>query len=180
MWSLDWKIVMYYIRRLSKSASKNKLNAISNSYDIASDFLNQELRTTGNTLSVWRATDKNNCTDTIKAVIMSTNKIKEHTFLIIDDDMLKKYDLQVVDNKDGKTGYKGFDKLHVDICNLTYKSIGNVISMLKEAAGNEECVIAIKKEETQNYIKDICDNNQLDEGNVDKDLLEDIKRLKYI
>lgn len=183
MWqtlSQDWKIEMYYIRRLSKSASKNKLNAVENSYDIASDFLNQELKTTDNTLSVWCAADKKNCSDTIKAVIMSTNKIKEHTFLVIDDDMLKKYELQVVDNKNGKTGYKGYDKLHLDICNLTYKSIGNVIAMLKEAAGNTGCVLAITKKDTQEYIKDICDNHQLDEANTDEKLLEDMRRLKYI
>ncbi|WP_406043184.1 hypothetical protein [Succinimonas sp.] len=167
---------MYYIRKLSKPNTVNKLRNMANIEDAPADLLKQEWPTTGNTLSFWKCESLDNTADTIKAIILSATGIEKSRFIIFDDDMLDEYGIKRDFSEEGKTGYKGFEGLHVNFCELTYGKIGSVISMTKEALGKENMVIDLSRDAVKEHIKEVCDAGLINTEQIHESLLADIRK----
>ncbi len=167
---------MYYIRKLSKPNTVNRLRSMSNIKDAPADLLKQEWPTSRNTLSFWMCESLDNPVDTIKAIVLSATGIERSRFIIIDDDMLDKHEIKRDFSEKGKTGYIGFEGLHVNLCELTYGKIGSIISMTKEALGKEKMVIDLSRDTVKEHIKEVCDAGLIDTEQIHESLLADIKK----
>ena len=161
---------MYYIRKLSNNSNLSKIKNTDNVASLDSDILKQELATTGNALSFWKCEDLENQKDTMIAILLSGSHIKVSQFFILDDDMISKYGLELDDSKPGKTGYKGFQNLHVDIKSLTYRKIGIVLEMMQEAFQNEELTPKLGRLEIKQYLKEVKEAGLLDETQLDDNM----------
>lgn len=167
---------MFYIRKLSKKSNLFKIKTAKTNATIDADVLKQELGTRGNTLSFWRCDSLDATKDAMKAILLSTTSIETSQFIIVDDELLKKYDIETDDSEKGNTGYKGFEKLHIDFCNLTYEKIGFILDMIKEAASMTERTPELKKDDVKKYIIEVKDAGLLNQDNIRPELLSDINK----
>ena len=161
---------MFYIRKLSKKSNLYKIKSSETPATIAADVLKQELGTSGNTLSFWKCDNLETTRDAIKAILLSTTSIETSQFIIVDDELLNKYQIEIDDTNEGITGYKGFENLHVDFCNLTYEKIGFILSMIKEIAEEEKRTPELKKDEVKRYIIEVKEAGLLNLENLRPEL----------
>ena len=167
---------MYYIRKLSKPNTVNKLKNMSNIEDAPADLLKQEWPTKGNTLSFWKCESLNNTVDTMKAILLSSTGIEKSRFIILDDNMLDQYGIKRDFSEKGKCGYVGFEGLHVNFCELTYGKIGNIITLTKEILSMDKMVIDLSRDSVKTYIKEVCDAGLIDTEKINESLLADMKK----
>ena len=169
---------MYYIRKFSKPTSLYKIQYLTDKMQFEADFLKQELGTSGNTLSFWKFDDLNDNNNAVNAILLSTTAIKDSVFYIIDDELLEKYNIDIDCNEPGKTGYIGYENLHVNFCNLTYEKIGNMLEMINEAVHKPQYTYQLNKNEVIKIISEQDKNNLINYTKIDKYLKEDIE--KYV
>lgn len=167
---------MLYIRKLSKKSNLFKIRDVSQRDVVQADVLKQELGTSKNNLSFWKADNLSDLKEAIKAIILSTTSIETSQFIIIDDTILKRYGIEVDDTEPGITGYKGREKLHVNLCNLDYGKIGVILEIIKEIANDKKNTPELKREEVKKYIIEVKDANLLDEENIRPELKDAIAK----
>ena len=68
---------MYYVRKLSKTSSLYKIKELDDVKNLCSDFLGQEMRTSENTLSVWRSAtlEGEDLNDAITAALLASSQV---------------------------------------------------------------------------------------------------------
>lgn len=167
---------MFYIRKLSKKSNLFKMKEASVNREVAADVLKQELGTTGNTLSFWKSKDISDLKDAMKAILLSSTSIETSQFVIFDDEILDKYEIERDFEQKGITGYKGFDHLHVNLCNLNYGKIGVLLDMIKEVSADKTRVPELKKDEVKKYIIEVKQEGLLDEDSIRPELKRAIDR----
>lgn len=167
---------MFYIRKLSKKSNLYKIKSADTNATIVADVLKQELGTSGNTLSFWKCDSLDATKDAIKAILLSTSSIETSQFIIVDDELLNKYQIETDDTHEGITGYKGFENLHVDFCNLTYEKIGFILNMIKEIAEETNRIPELKKEDVKKYIVEVKEAGLLNQENMRPELLSAINK----
>lgn len=168
---------MYYVRKLSRRNSLNKIKCATSIEDIPADVLRLEMSTKENSLSFWKCDSLDeNLRDTIMAILFSTTSIDVSQFIIFSDELLRKYDIKINDDKAGQTGYKTPINLHVDFCELTYQKIGDILSMIKEILTSNALIPVLYKEEVKSYIRDGYASDCVDETMIREELLNDIKK----
>ena len=168
---------MYYVRKFSKPTSVNKLRALSDVNDLESDFLSQELRTSGNTLSFWKCEGPEQLEDTVNTILLSTNKIETSQFIMIDESYLTESRIEIDHTKPGKTGYKNHADLHVDFCCLTYQKIGEIVGILKKVAASEDKMPKYERGKIKEILCRLHKDGLIDLDNTDEHLRSDI--IKY-
>lgn len=166
---------MFYVRKLSKKSNLFKIRDVSLE-KVEADVLKQELGTSRNTLSFWKCDDMSQLSDTIKAIILSTTSIETSQFIIVDDELLNKYGITIDETELGVTGYKGFEKLHVNLCDLNYEKIGNVLNMIREVSFDKTRIPELKREQVKTYIIEVRKNGLLDEDAIRPELKDAIDR----
>ena len=74
---------MYYVRKLSKTSSLYKIKELDDVKNLCSDFLGQEMRTSENTLSVWRSAtlEGEDLNDAITAALLASSQVTTSQFL---------------------------------------------------------------------------------------------------
>lgn len=167
---------MFYLRKMSKKTNLLKIKTASSRSDIDADVLKQELGTTGNTLSFWKCSDLDSPENTIKAILLSTTSIDTSQFIVVSDDLLEKYHIEIDDTQKGVTGYKGYENLHINFCNLTYEKIGLLLDMIKEISDNKKFTPELKKQEVKKYIIEVKEAGLLNESNIRCELKDAIDR----
>lgn len=117
---------MVYTRKISRGKWEKALELCGNNEDLNIDFfpadtLTSELRTSDNTLSIWRV----NSLDDAVLAMMSNEHSSLETIYILHTINLPESDFQIK-NTDGNTVVEDLIHNHVDIVNLNYSSIGKV------------------------------------------------------
>jgi hypothetical protein len=161
---------------LSSPANLYKLKTIDDVALIEADILKQELGTTQNTLSFWKCHSLDHIKNTMKAILLSTSAIKKAQFIVIEDSITKENGLTMDDSEKGKTGYKGYEDLHVNMVDLTYEKIGSVLAVLHEAVKNEEYTPKLNRDQVKEYIVEVKNAGLLDDTALNPDLKKDIEK----
>lgn len=167
---------MFYIRKLSKKSNIYRIKNAANNAVMDADILKQELGTSGNTLSFWKCDSQEAMKDAMKAILLSTTSIETTQFVILDDDLLARYHIDIDDTEVGMTGYKGFENLHVNLCNLTYEKIGYILTLMKEVVEQPGRTPELKKEEVKRYIFEVKNAGLLNKDNIREELWSDINK----
>lgn len=166
---------MYYVRKI-KNSNLYKIKDCDSCDLIAADVLKQECSTTSNTLSFWKCDTLDDMEDTIIAILLSTTSIETTQFIIINDEQLNKFQIDTDDSEPGKTGYSGFEHLHVNLCNLTYGKIGALLSIYKESSVRSELAPKLQKQDVKKYISEVKQKGLINEELTNPDLLKDINK----
>lgn len=170
---------MYYIRKLSKPSSLYKLKALININELSADFLGQDMRTSDNTLSVWRSKtlDGPDINRAITAALLASSQINASQFLVIDSDALSFAEIRTDDTQPGKTAYKGFENLHTNLCDLTYEKIGKLIQIYCDVCQDKTRTPKIEKEAFKKVIVKANENGELDFSNLDEHMQKEITNI---
>lgn len=166
---------MLYIRKLSKKSNLYKIKDVSLNA-VEADVLKQELGTSRNTLSFWKCNTIDDLEDAMKAIVLSTTSIDTSQFIVLDDELLEKHGIRVDDTELGATGYKGYEKLHVNFCDLNYEKIGGIIEMIREISFDKTRTPELKREQVKNYIIEVRKQGLLDEDALRPELKNAIER----
>lgn len=169
---------MFYIRKLSKPPNLQKIQLASDPANVPADFIGQEMRTSQNTLSVWRceSLDEEGRRDAIKAALFASSEISATQFIVLDSDMLAAAGIKTCDNA-GKTAYKGLDHLHTDLCELTYEQIGKLLALYHETSRLAGRIPKIEKKEFQQIVLEAYESDCLDENAMNDHLQKAIQKL---
>lgn len=145
---------MYYVRKLSKPSSLYKIQTLEDIKTIYADFLGQDMRTTENTLSVWRSETLNpsDLDNAIKAALLTSSQVNATQFIILDSEELASANIITSNEKPGTTAYKGLENLHTDLCGLTYEKIGALLQLYKKVSANPERTPKIEKKRFKEII----------------------------
>jgi hypothetical protein len=121
---------------------------------ICADFLGQDMRTTNNTLSVWRSETLNpsDLDNAIKAALLTCSQVNATQFIILDSEALSRADISTSDEQPGKTAYKGLENLHTDLCELTYEKIGTLLQLYQDASSQSDRIPKIEKKRFKEII----------------------------
>ena len=98
-----------------------------------------DLRTSGNSLSVWRIDDIKHIDDAVLALSASskTEKIENMFIVWADEGVLQKKGIKIDSSSDGDTIIKGLGTLHRDLSELSYDSLGMMSEIIMECIEKE-------------------------------------------
>ncbi|MEQ2521574.1 hypothetical protein WMO24_14225 [Ruthenibacterium sp. CLA-JM-H11] len=170
---------MYYVRKLSKPSSLFKLRDTDNFRNIQADFLGQDLRTSSNTLSVWRSEslDKKDIDKAINAALLASSQVNASQFLIIDSDALEWAGIRTDDTEPGITAYSGLEGLHTNLCDLTYEKIGNLLQVYCKVCEDSQRTPKIDKERFKQIIIMANNENCLNVGVLQEHMQKEIQKV---
>lgn len=170
---------MYYVRRLSKTSNLSKIKTMTNVQTMSADILGQEMKTTGDALSVWRFStlDSEEMKDALKAAVLTGTDIVKTQFIILDSDSLSEAGISTDDSELGKTGYKGLECTHTNLCNLTYEKIGILLCLYQKIIEDPSRTPAIEREDMKKIICELHQEDKLNVQDVHEHLKEKIKKL---
>ena len=115
------------VRKIEKSKwmQKNILNG-----ELASaDAITNSLKTTNNTLSVWRVESEAEIEKAVLAIVSESQHLDAIDIIILDQEEIKSKKLELT-NSLGKTPFKEFIHNHCDIVQLDYGSLGKVADII--------------------------------------------------
>ena len=168
---------MYYLRKLSSLSTPNKIKCAGCVADVPADLLKQELPTKYNTLSFWKFESFDCICDSIIAAILAGTSIGKTKFIIADDSLMDEYNLKCDYSELGETGYIGYDNMHVNVCELTYGKIGDVLRMMKAIIEKEEYLYELQKDDVKRLIKQAYTEGKVNQEKMHDQLVSDI--VKY-
>ena len=153
---------------MSKPTSLYKIKDAKDIATVPADFLGQELRTSQNTLSVWRCENMDDIgyQNAIKAALFASSDIIATQFIVLDSEMLKAAGIKTQD-VEGKTSYAGLSELHTDLCELTYEKIGILLQIYQKASNLQGRIPKIEKKDFQDFVIEAHQNKLLDESGMD-------------
>ena len=166
---------MYYIRKLTKTSSLNKIKSANTFEDTESDVLKDEFKTSSSRLSFWKCEDLNNYTETINAILFSGSDIKASSFIALSDKDLNDIGVVTDDSALGKTGYKGHGNLHIDLCLPHIQQIKDLMGLYHKMP---TVFLTLEKPDVQKYIKNVIAAGNYDENNTDEHLKKEIQKLQ--
>lgn len=167
---------MFYVRKLSKKSNLFKIKSSTSINSLDADILKQELGTTRNTLSFWKSDDLLNLKNAMKAILLSTTSIETSQFIVINDKILDNYGIERDYTEKGITGYKGYENLHVNLCNLNYEKIGLILNIFKDISTNKQYTPELKKDDVKKYIIEVKKDGLLNEESINPSLKRDIDK----
>lgn len=143
---------------------------LENTFDVTADAITNCLRTTKNTLSVWKIENEEDLENAILALVANQDHLDTIDIVILEESTLIKYDLSIIATP-GDTPIDHLINTHRDIAELTYDKLGNV---------KDHIVERIRKEKVKRYtvgsLKKIL-RKAIEDGHLKKsDLKESIQK----
>jgi hypothetical protein len=111
------------VRKISK-AKWYQLD-IAVSYDVSADALTNCLRTTKNTLSVWKIDTEDDLNQAVLALVANQDHLAAIDVVILEESSLSQYNLKIIASP-GDTPVESLVNEHRDIAELSYNKIGHV------------------------------------------------------
>lgn len=157
----------YYVRKFARAkwVLMNQ-DAEKNIGNYCADAIANDMRTTGNTLSLWKAESLN--TEDINPIIIINSlmgdNIKTIDLMFIPEEMMSKYALR---QEDGDTVLFKYKSLHYNVTSLSIKRLIDfasdvVLTILLESESNPLCLVKRVKERDQlSLISDWIDCGKL-------------------
>ena len=150
---------MYY-----RAISQNKWLTLFSNNNYSGDAITGDLRTSNNTLSIWRIDETNvNCIDDY-CIITALNRdsLAKVVYVILDDEELKKFTLNQVDGVCEAFIDSDIKKNHYDLINIGYKELGDFAKLISEKVQKGQFTILTKSEMKQK----IQNSNSVDKNKI--------------
>lgn len=112
----------FLIRKINKA--KWNQNKLDESYEVTADVITNCLKTTKNTLSVWKIEAESDLDQAILALISNQDHLDAIDIVILEEKILKRE--LIINETPGNTTISSLIHSHRDIANLTYTQLGIV------------------------------------------------------
>ncbi len=146
---------MELIRKVSLAKWKNSL-AVGPDY-ISADAVTGCLRTTGNTLSVWKAETEEEYDQSVLALLASLTSMETIDIVRLGIEELEQNDLELAETE-GDTRAKGLGSLHRDIVNLNHGSLKSVAEIVKAKVAENKSIRLRRQDIKAILSKAVADN----------------------
>lgn len=157
----------YYIRMIGKKGQweEDKGKEIG---EIRSDIVTNCLRTSGNTLSLWKIDSTEETEEALIALSSNRDRLQKLDYILIPAEVINNSGL-VLKKSEGKSPYLNFNDKHYDITSLNYDSLGKVVKLVLDLINKPECNIERKG---QGVIEDLL-LKAISESKIKKETLKD-------
>ena len=143
---------------------------IKNGEDASADAITNCMKTTQNTLSTWKINDATELEHAVLAIVSNHHHLDAIDVVCFDRDGLEKEGISLIESP-GITAYEKLKDQHVDIANLSYKSLGIVAGTIIEEFKKSKI-----KRYTKNKIKQLL-SSAIESGELDiKQLSDSLKK----
>lgn len=120
----------YYVRMINQTKWVKCLDIdkITNASCIPADLITNDLKTTGNTLSLWKinSLDETELIETVLALSLAREDFATLDVLIMEESILNSFGFSVESSPDSaNTKYENAKARHYDLTNLNYQNLGN-------------------------------------------------------
>lgn len=126
-------------------------------YDPPADAITCCLRTSGNTLSLWKVDTYEEIQDAVTAITANAEHLDGIYIVILEEECLVKSGLQIKQSE-GKTPYAAFRDKHYDIQELSFSSLGKVSNIILDSLRDGGFKQITKKQNREQLIQAICGN----------------------
>ena len=109
---------------------------ISTTDDVSADAITNCLKTTKNTLSVWKIDTEEDLEQAVIALVANQDHLDTIDVVILQEDSLNEYNLNIVASP-GDTPVESLVEAHRDIADLTFSRLGSVKDYIVERIRNE-------------------------------------------
>lgn len=155
------------IRKIEKS--KWLQNDIFNGKEASADAVTGSLKTTGNTLSLWKINNEDDIEQAVLALVSGAQHLDTIDIIRIDQEEIENANLDL-SNTPGLTPYKAYITSHFDIENLNYRTLGEVVNIVIKCLKNN-----LDLRFTRSKLKEILKNG-IQQGLINfEDLNENIQ-----
>ena len=135
-----------------------------------------DLRTSDNTLSVWKADTEEDVEDALVALALNRDSVGKLSYCLLDETELKNIEINVSDDIPGTA--PGLDeeilKKHRDLIDLDYWRIGYLAEMLLNKLQDKKNQKFLTKRETETLLKKYRDNDKIDMNKMKDKLLKNL------
>jgi hypothetical protein len=136
----------------------------------AADAITGCLRTTKNTLSVWRINNETELEEAVLAIISGQDRLETIDVVMLDDEYFVKCKISTKDTE-GLTPVKDLKNTHRDLCSLDFWTIGMVAEHIIESIKKDK-LKRFREAELTKIIKNAIAKNRLELS----DLKENIQK----
>ncbi len=161
----------FLVRKFTRSKWGDPVPA--DHHTLKADAVTSCLRTSGDTLSVWRIADDTEIETGIMAIVGTLETIQGFHYLVLEEDAVLALGLNINESAGGSfvTELNG---RHADIVNLTYDKIGLVADEMRRKISLEE-YDQITASKVKKRIKEAIENGTVKVEDLSDKLLRDLK-----
>lgn len=149
----------YFVRKIARSKwSRSQPDDI----DVRADAITSCLRTTRDTLSLWKISSEEEINHAALAIISSQDKFETIDLIILEQQKLEALNLKIVHSpQDGMTPIESLKETHFDLIELTYSKLGILKDyIITKVDGGK--IIRFTRTKTIDIIKEAIKNKVLD------------------
>lgn len=121
----------YLVRKISRSRY-DKITHTENIQDVDADVVSNDLRTSKNCLSTWKADTAEDVENAILAIASTSDHLEKMAFLLFDETQLTENKLDFEGERDSSCPVEDLAALHTNIRFLSYKKIGDILCIVKQ------------------------------------------------
>ena len=166
----------YLVRKISRSRF-HKITHTENIQDIDADIVSNDLRTSKNCLSTWKADTTEDIENAILAIASTSDHLETMSFLLFDEAQLAEKELDFEGERDSSCPVEDLANLHTNIRSLSYKKIGDVLCIVKQLPNTR--VILRTKQEISTMITNAKENGRLNVLLLKEDVMKYISPIDY-
>lgn len=167
----------YYVRKLNKKNSLEKIQQAHSIPDVVADVLN-EFRISSGELSVWKISDITDINTAILSIAITSEKLDRTDFLLIDEDIVSQCGFAVVQGPSGQQLCDDLENNHYNITNLTVGNIDKCVEIYSKVIDGLDLskvnkLIPRKTEaEIGQLIHDALSSNKISEDDINPNCLK--------
>jgi hypothetical protein len=141
------------------------------------DTITTDLKTSSNTLSLWRIEDDTEILKSVLALAVMRNKITRLDVMIFDETELIESGLEIQNTpENGDTPYEEFNQNHFDIIQMDYEKLGHLSElMIRKLKDDSKCIRYNKAKISEILYNGLVDGNYLFEA-LSESLQVDLKK----
>ncbi len=138
---------------------------------VSADALTNCLKTSSNTLSVWRATDDDEgISNALIAMAGSFGNIETVDYVILDENEIANAGITIIESN-GDTYAKTLSNLHRDLSGLHYEEMGVVSRKILDAISSDKTCIRLTKSEVVQIYRTAIENGHMTRQDIPTELL---------
>ncbi len=138
-----------------------------------SDYVQYELKTHDNMLSLWKISTEEDLNDAFVALVTSGESIGTVQVVKIDENLLDTFSFN---QDEGDSPTFEINHKHCNVTNLTYEKIGKFIDVVLYTLKSNGCVRKTKSQMKQ-LIKEAERNHKLNPDRMNSQMIDAIKRI---
>ncbi len=159
---------MKYIRRIDSVNHWNESNSLYNSSFSTGDVISHELRTSKNTLSIWKYEKEEEITDLLVAIALSRDSIQKLVYVKMDEEDINTLGIPIESERGVANGLVDENILnkHVNLTKIDFWRLGFITTYICSLVKSENNYGTITRKELFNYIHTYVQDGRIDIENM--------------